>query len=79
MACRTPVLATRAGAAPDLIDGRNGLLLDTDPQAFATAIARFHAMLDAEWQGFSAAAWQTARHHRIGPATDRLILCLVAA
>lgn len=79
MACRTPVLATRAGAAPDLIDGRNGLLLDTDPQAFATAIARFHAMLDAEWQGFSAAAWQTARHHRIGPATDRLILCLAAA
>lgn len=79
MACRTPVLATRAGAAPDLIDGKNGLLLDPDPQAFAGAIARFHAMGDAEWQGFSTAAWQTARAHRIGPATDRLMSCLDAA
>lgn len=79
MACRTPVLATRAGAAPDLIDGRNGLLLDADPQAFAAAIARFHAMPDAEWQDFSTAAWQRARGHRIGPATDRLISCLAAA
>ncbi len=79
MACRTPVLATWAGAAPDLINGTNGLLLDPDPQAFAAAIARFHAMGNAEWQGFSTAAWQTARAHRIGPATDRLMSCLAAA
>ena len=76
MACRTPVLATRAGAAPDLIDGTNGLLLDPDPQAFARAIARFHAMGDAEWQGFSTTARQTACAHRIGPATDRLLAFL---
>lgn len=76
MACRTPVLATRAGAAPDLIDGRNGLLLDSDPQAFAGAIARFAAMADEEWRGFSDAAWDTARSHRIGPATDRLLAFL---
>ena len=44
MACRTPVLATRAGAAPDLIDGCNGVLLDSDPAAFAAEIARFHGM-----------------------------------
>lgn len=79
MACHTPVLATRAGAAPDLIDGRNGLLLDNDPQTFAAAIARFYAMPDADWQKFSAAAGQTARDHQIGPATDRLISCLAAA
>ena len=79
MACRTPVLATRAGAAPDLIDGQNGLLLDSDPEAFASAISRFHAMSDREWQGFSDAASQTAFNHRIGPAADRLISCLTAA
>lgn len=78
MACRTPVLATRAGAAPDLIDGCNGVLLDSDPAAFAAEIARFHAMADTDWRAFSDAAWTTARHHRIGPATDRLLAILNA-
>lgn len=78
MACRTPVLATRAGAAPDLIDGSNGVLLDSDPAAFAAEIARFHAMDGTDWRAFSDAAWTTARHHRIGPATDRLLAILNA-
>lgn len=78
MACRTPVLATRAGAAPDLIDGRNGRLLDPDPQAFAAEIARINAMPGEAWRGFSDAAWHTARNHRVGPATDRLLAFLNA-
>lgn len=78
MACRTPVLATHAGAAPDLIDGRNGILLEPDPNAFAAEIARFHAMADADWRAFSDAAWNTTRNHCIRPATDRLLAILNA-
>lgn len=78
MACRTPVLATCAGAAPDLINGQNGLLLDSDPQAFAAEIGRFQAIPTEAWRGFSDAAWHTACHHRVGPATDRLLAFLNA-
>ncbi|KPP83952.1 MAG: Glycosyltransferase [Rhodobacteraceae bacterium HLUCCA08] len=60
MACRTPVISTRAGAAPDLIDGGNGCLVDGTPQAMAAAIERFAAMTPAEWQGVSDAAKATA-------------------
>ena len=68
MACRTPVLATRAGAAADLIDGTNGT-----PEAFADEIQRFADMSDAHWQGFSAAAYRTATSHTWQDATDRLL------
>ena len=73
MACRTPVLATRAGAAPDLIDGTNGTLLPGTPEAFADEIQRFADMPDAEWQDFSAAAYRTATSYSWQEATDRLI------
>ena len=75
MACRTPVLATRAGAAPDLIDGRNGRLLPSDPEAFAEAIAGIDAMSDAEWRTCSDAARATARAADWAAATDRLLDC----
>lgn len=78
MACRTPVLATRAGAAPQLVDGTNGTLLPGDAQAFAEEIARFAAMPDAEWQRYSAAAHETARAHTWEDATDRLLAYLDA-
>jgi len=73
MACRTPVLATRAGAAPDLIDGTNGTLLPGTPEAFADEIHRFADMPDPEWQGFSAAAYRTATSYSWQDATDRLV------
>ena len=73
MACRTPVLATRAGAAPDLIDGINGTLLPGTPEAFADEIQRFADMSDADWQDRSAAACRTATAHTWQNATDRLL------
>lgn len=73
MACRTPVLATRAGAAPDLIDGTNGTLLPGTPEAFADEIHRFANMSDAEWQGYSDAAYRTATSYTWQDATDRLV------
>lgn len=76
MACRTPVLATDAGAAPDLIDGKNGLILPHDPEAFAAAILRFADMADAEWRGWSDAAHATAQENRWSDATERLLAVL---
>ena len=57
MACRTPVLATPAGAAPDLIeDGRNGWLLPPEPEAFLEKIAALRDMSQKDWQAMSEAA-----------------------
>ena len=76
MACRTPVLATRAGAAPQLIDGINGVLLPADAKAFADEIARFAQMPDAEWREMSAAAHRTAASYTWDDAADRLVSLL---
>ncbi len=73
MACRTPVLATRAGAAENLVTGTNGVLLDGDADVFADAMLRFAAMSDAEWRGFSAAAHATAHSYTWSDATDQLL------
>ncbi|OLS42426.1 hypothetical protein BV379_20415 [Rhodovulum sulfidophilum] len=73
MACRTPVLATRAGAAPDLIDGRNGRLLPPDPEAFSAEIETISRMDPAEWRAMSDAAHATAAAHSWETATDRLL------
>lgn len=79
MACRTPVLATHAGAAPDLIDGRNGCLLPASPEAFAEEILRFARMSEEEWQGFSKAAHATAAAYTWDDATDRLLALFTEA
>lgn len=76
MACRTPILATAAGAAPDLVDGRNGLILPPTPNAFAEAILRFRDMPEADWKSFSDAAYRTASTNRWSDATDRLLAVL---
>lgn len=73
MASGTPVLATRAGAAPDLIDGRNGRLLEGEPEAFAAAMADLAAMPEARWRAASDAARATARAHDWETAADRLL------
>ena len=79
MACRTPVLATRAGAAPDLIDGHNGTLLPATPEAFADEILRFARMPEAQWQDFSEAAHRTATAYTWEDATDRLLALFARA
>jgi len=79
MACRTPVLAAPAGAAPDLIDGRNGRILDETPEAFAEAILDMIDLPEAEWQAMSDAAHRTAQGHGWPEAARRLAEELGAA
>lgn len=72
MACRTPVLATPAGAAPDLITGRNGVVLPADVSAFVAELQRFAQMPDATWQTYAQAAFETAQSYSWGDAVDLL-------
>ncbi|MFB0976793.1 MAG: glycosyltransferase family 4 protein [Myxococcota bacterium] len=62
MACRTPVIATPAGAAPELITAQNGgVLIDHEsPEQMAREIVRFCKMEESEWQVISAAALKTS-------------------
>lgn len=76
MACRTPVLATHAGAAPDLITGKNGVLLPSEPEAFAQEIIRFAQMPAADWTAFSDQAHDTATSYTWEDATDKLLALL---
>lgn len=73
LACRTPVLATAAGAAPQLVDGTNGTILPPEEAAFTQEILRFARMSDSEWQDYSAAAYRTATGYSWADATDRLL------
>lgn len=79
MACGTPVLATRAGAAPQLIDGVNGSLLEPDPEAFLSEIRRFAQMSPEAWRTASDAARATAASYSWEDATDRLLASISAA
>jgi len=78
MACRTPVIATPAGAAPDLVDDSCGILLnDHEPQTMADAMGRFCALAPATWAKMSQAAQDVAKQHDWVQATDRLESSLV--
>ena len=73
MACRTPVIATRAGAAPDLIvDGENGYLVDPKPEAFLERIAQVSEMDEPRWQALSGAAQDTAHGWTWADAAEAL-------
>lgn len=78
MACRTPVLATRAGAAPDLIDGTNGVLLDPDAALFSAEIQRMAHMGADQWRMLSQGAHDTAQRYSWDEATDQLLRVITA-
>lgn len=63
MASRTPVVATPAGAAPDLIDGRNGVISSFDAEEFTQAVLDFLDRSPEMWRAASEAASRTA-HER---------------
>lgn len=71
MACRTAAPATDAGAAPDLIDGRDGQVPPYDPPAFADAIEAFFARPAQDWPRISAAARATAKANDRAAASAR--------
>ena len=72
MACRTPVIGTPAGAAPELLARGGGALVPPeDPDAMAEAIVRICRLPDADWRALSDAALATATAYSWEQATDR--------
>ncbi len=71
MACRTPVIGTPAGAAPELISQGGGILVKPeDPEDMARAIIEIVNMSNDQWQVMSNAAYQKATSYTWEDATD---------
>lgn len=71
MACRTPVIGTPAGAAPELLrDGRGILVPPEDPKAMAEAIERIARMPDADWRDMSDKAHAATQSYTWDDASD---------
>jgi glycosyltransferase involved in cell wall biosynthesis len=71
MACRTPVIGTPAGAAPELLAKGGGLLVPSeDPEAMAAAIVKVCRSSEAEWRAMSNQAHATALQHSWGETTE---------
>ena len=63
MACGVPIVATRVGGIPEIVDERSGVLAPT-ADADALAIALDRALTDPEWRGSASQhALQRARTH----------------
>ena len=78
MACRTPVIGTPAGAAPDLLVKGGGMLVPhEDPAALAQAIVQVANMPAAEWQALSDKALATATGYTWDEATNRFEAALM--
>lgn len=61
MACRTPVIGTPAGAAPELLaDGAGILVQPEDPEDMAKAIEKICHLSEQDWQQMSNAAYAKA-------------------
>ena len=64
MACGTPVIGTTAGAAPELLAGGGGILVNIkDSEAMAKAIEQICQLSDAEWQIMSENALDTVTNY----------------
>ncbi|HEY3594954.1 MAG TPA: glycosyltransferase family 4 protein [Polyangiaceae bacterium] len=70
MACRTPVVASPAGAAPALLRQGGGKLVPAeDPVAMAAAAAELCALSDADWRTRSDEAYRIATSYSWDDAT----------
>lgn len=71
MACRCPVVSTRMGAAPELIEeGINGYMVDVgDVEALADRLQRVLALPEDRWRAMSDAAYATATRYTWDDAT----------
>lgn len=79
MACRTPVIATPAGAAPELLAGGVGVLVPMEsPRAMADAVLEIAAMTVAEWRELSDRAFASAQKHNWDAAADRFEATLIS-
>lgn len=72
MACRTPVIGTPAGAAPELLaDGAGILVKPEDPEDMARAIEQICQLSEEQWQAMSDAAYSKATSYTWDEATER--------
>jgi glycosyltransferase involved in cell wall biosynthesis len=73
MACRTPLIATHAGAAPELVAEGGGVMVDmNDPADMARQIERIANLPDAQWRQMSDLAHASAQK-RTWPENGRLL------
>jgi glycosyltransferase involved in cell wall biosynthesis len=80
MACRTPVIGTPVGAAPELIGQGGGYLVRAeDPGDIAAAIERIAALPDDRWRAMSDIAYDTASRYTWDDAVDRFEATLIHA
>jgi glycosyltransferase involved in cell wall biosynthesis len=64
MACRTPVVAAPAGAAPELLAGGGGVLLPSaDASSIAAGLDRLLSLPPSEWRALSEQARAAAARH----------------
>jgi glycosyltransferase involved in cell wall biosynthesis len=71
MACRTPVIGTPAGAAPELlVDGAGILVKPEAPEDMARAIERVCLLSDSEWRTMSDAAYAKATSYTWDDAVE---------
>ncbi|MES1204671.1 MAG: glycosyltransferase family 4 protein [Pseudomonadota bacterium] len=80
MACRTPVIATPAGAAPELVRAGGGLLVRADdPEDMSRAIEKVCGMTDSEWTALSNRAHAIASSYTWHQATEGFLAALEMA
>ncbi|MEQ1558145.1 MAG: glycosyltransferase family 4 protein [Methyloglobulus sp.] len=71
MACRTPVIATGAGAAPELVNHTNGFLVEVNDAAkMADAIIKIATIPNDEWLHLSQNAYKTSLKHSWSESID---------
>ncbi len=80
MACRTPVIATPTGAAPELMIAGGGILVPPeDPAAMASAIENICQMDNRAWRELSNKAFAVATQYTWDDATTRFEAALERA
>ena len=80
MACRTPVIGTSAGAAPELLSGGGGIFVASDdPNDMALAIEHILTMSEPDWMRLSDLAVATAARYTWDNATDQFETALRTA
>jgi len=70
MACRTPVISTPVGAAPEILSGGTGILVRAeDPEEMAKAIESICQLPNSKWQALSEAVYAKVKNYTWEDAT----------
>ena len=78
MASRTPVVATPAGAAPQLVSEKNGAIISHDVDAAVNATQKILELTDEDWSCLSDNCLETARRRNWETATDEFEAALLS-